>query len=245
MTRLANIRRTTALSGLSELTGQYSYPQAGVLSKKLYFSFRWNFFRRRGPASCRASWRIRSEKRDPCEVTILFVAVRVPLKQPAARWAEDCDQTILRRCPVCELDSIVGHGRRRKQAHDEYHDWIGIRRGICSKCGKTFTFLPLFSLPYTHYSLLARCEALLWRFVERCSWEKAAPKLKSADRLPDASTMRRWSEGKDGSQPAGSFLRQAVGRVIQWQKRGQRGDTQVRPLPWMVSALEVLWPLRL
>jgi hypothetical protein len=21
-------------------------------------------------------------------------------------------------------DSIIGHGRRRKQAHDEHHDWI-------------------------------------------------------------------------------------------------------------------------
>ena len=69
-------------------------------------------------------------------------------------------------------DSIVGHGRRRKQAHDEHHDWIGIRRGRCIECGKTFTFLPVFSLPYTHYSLLARCQALLRRFVEHCSWEK-------------------------------------------------------------------------
>ena len=49
-------------------------------------------------------------------------------------------------------DSIVGHGRRRKQAHDEHHDWIGIRRGLCNRCGKTFTFLPPFSPPYGHYS---------------------------------------------------------------------------------------------
>jgi hypothetical protein len=90
--------------------------------------------------------------------TILFVPVSVRLEQFAACWAEDCDQTILRRCPVCEQDSIIGHGRRRKQAHDEHHDWIGIRRGRCSNCGTTFTFLPLFSLPYTHFSLLARCQ---------------------------------------------------------------------------------------
>jgi CHC2 zinc finger/Domain of unknown function (DUF6431) len=50
-------------------------------------------------------------------------------------------------------ESIIGHGRRRKQAHDEYHDWITIRRGRCGSCGKTFTSLPVFSLPYTHYSL--------------------------------------------------------------------------------------------
>jgi hypothetical protein len=37
---------------------------------------------------------------------------------------------ILRQCPVCLCDSIIGHGRRRKQVHDEDHDWIPIRRGL-------------------------------------------------------------------------------------------------------------------
>jgi hypothetical protein len=171
--------------------------------------------------------------------------VCVPLEQLAARWAEDCDQIILRRCPICDQDSIIGHGRRRKQAHDEYHDWIGIRRGLCSKCGKTFTFLPLLSLPYTHFSLLARCQALWRRFQEHCSWEKAVPKLKDADRVPDATTVRRWSRGPDSSQPAVSFLSQAMTGVAHWLKGGEQGDAQGRPLPWMVSALEVLWPLRL
>jgi hypothetical protein len=68
-------------------------------------------------------------------------------------------------------DSIVGHGRRRKQAHDEHHDWIGIRRGVCNRCGKTFTFLPPFSPPYGHYSLIARSQALHRYFVEGCGWE--------------------------------------------------------------------------
>jgi hypothetical protein len=96
----------------------------------------------------------------------------------------------LRRCPVCERDSIIGHGRRRKQAHDEHHNRIGIRRGRCPGCGKTFTFLPLLSLPYTHYSLLTRCQALRRRFVEHCSWEEATPTLKDPNRLPDSSTLR-------------------------------------------------------
>ena len=187
----------------------------------------------------------RSGKRDPCEVTILFVEVRVPLEQLAARWAENCDDIIIRRCPICELDSIIGHGRRRKQAHDEYHDWIGIRRGLCTNCGMTFTFLPLLSFPYTHYSLLTRCRALLQRIVEHCSWEKAAPKLKDPDRVPDASTMRLWSKSVDGAHPAVSFLHQTVAQAIHWLKRGQPEDAPIRPLPWMVPALEVLWPLRL
>jgi hypothetical protein len=31
-----------------------------------------------------------------------------------------------RRCPLCGNDTIIGHGRRRKQAHDQQHDWIWI-----------------------------------------------------------------------------------------------------------------------
>ena len=142
-------------------------------------------------------------------------------------------------------DSIVGHGRRRKQAHDEHHDWIGIRRGRCSSCGKTFTFLPLFSLPYTHFSLLARCQALWLRFKEHCSWEKAAPKLKDADRVPDASTVRRWSQGLDCSEPAVSFVRQTGDLHSSLAAARYDSDPKAVPLPWMASALEILWPLRL
>ena len=168
----------------------------------------------------------------------------VPLERLAAFWGDDCDQIILRRCPVCEQDSIVGHGRRRKQAHDEHHDWIGIRRGRCSKCGKTFTFLPLFSLPYTHYSLLARCQALLRRFLEHCSWEKAAPKLKDADRVPDASTVRRWSQGVDGSQPIRSFVRKTAARAAQWLESAQSHQDESGFLSWLTPVLEVLCPMR-
>jgi hypothetical protein len=66
----------------------------------------------------------------------------------------------------------------------------GIRRGRRPDCGKTFTFLPWLSLPYTHYSLLARSQALRRRFVEHRSWEEAMPSLKSPDRVPDRSTLR-------------------------------------------------------
>lgn len=184
-------------------------------------------------------------RRSPLKVTILFVPVSAGREQLAASWAEDCDQIILRHCPICKRDSIVGHGRRRKQAHDEYHSWIGIRRGRCPDCGTTFTFLPLFSLPYTHFSLFARCQALWLRFREHCSWEKAVPRLKDADRLPDASTVRRWSRELDCSELAVSFRRQTMACVARWLQRGNRSDAQMSPLPWMSSAVEVLWPLRL
>lgn len=166
-------------------------------------------------------------------------------EQLAACWADDCDQIILRRCPICEQDSIVGHGRRRKQAHDEHHDWIRIRRGRCSKCRKTFTFLPLFSLPYTHFSLFARCHALWRRFEQHCSWESAAPKLKDSDRLPDASTVRRWSRGLDSSEPEASFVRQTMHCVAHWLERDHDGEPKATPLTWITSSVEILWPLRL
>jgi len=166
------------------------------------------------------------------------------LEQLAARWADDCDEIILRHCPVCESDTIIGHGRRRKQAHDQHHDWIGIRRGRCIKCGRTFTFLPVYSLPYTHYSLVARCHTLLRRFVEHCSWERAVSRFKDADRVPDSSTVRRWSKGLDCSQPALSFLSRTLTRVAHWLERGEPGAPKAARLPWIISALEVLWPMR-
>ena len=125
-------------------------------------------------------------------------------------------QVILRHCPICSQDSIVGHGRRRKQAHDQHHDWIGIRRGLCSRCGKTFTFLPPFSPPYGHYSFIARSQALQRRFLEGRSWEAAAPTVKDPDRVADPSTLRRWCRSLDSSQPPFSFLRETIRAVGAW-----------------------------
>ena len=129
--------------------------------------------------------------------------------------------------------------------HDEHHDWIGIRRGHCPGCGKTFTFLPLLSLPYTHYSLLARCQALRRRFAEHRSWEEATPTLKDPNRMPDPSTLRRWSSGMDRSQPpALSFLHQTLACVAHWLLGGDQADREAGPLSWLTTVLQILWPLR-
>jgi hypothetical protein len=214
------------------------------VGKKLYFLSVGFFFRRRGSGSGQDLGGSTPEG-NPFEVTVLFVPAAAPSQKLEADWAEDCDEVILRRCPVCKRDSIIGHGRRRKQAHDEHHDWIWIHRGRCAGCRTTFTFLPVFSLPYTHFSLLARCQALRLRFAEHCSWEKALPKLKDADRLPDPSTVRRWSIGVDSTHLALSFLSQTVARVTHWLARGRQVLDQAGPLSWITPALEVLWPLRL
>jgi Domain of unknown function (DUF6431) len=97
-----------------------------------------------------------------------------------------------RRCPRCGGHTIIGHGRRRKQAHDEHHDWIWLRRGLCRPCGVTFTILPSWSPPWGHYSF--RCRQQAWESAcHGGSWEQAIPETKDPDRLPDPTTLRRWA----------------------------------------------------
>jgi hypothetical protein len=141
------------------------------------------------------------------------------------------------------LSSIIGHGWRRKQAHDGSHDWIKYHRGRCKFCKRTFSFLPAFSLPYTHYSLVARSQALQRRFREHRSWESAAPTLKDPNRLPDPSTLRRWCRSLDSS-PAFSSLRRTLEAVEQWLDRGEPLAHCSLHLSWptVFPFLRLFWP---
>lgn len=178
--------------------------------------------------------------------TIIFIPLSPDDCKPGFDWAA-CAKQIIRRCPFCLRDSIIGHGWRSKQAHDENHDWIKYHRGSCNLCELTFTFLPAFSLPYTHYSLVTRSEVLRRRFVEHCSWESAAPPLKDPDRLPDSSTLRRWCRSLDSSCPAFSSLRRTLETVEQWLERGEQLECGPMRLSWrtIFPFLQVFWPLRL
>ena len=98
-----------------------------------------------------------------------------------------------RRCPVCQNDTIIGHGRRLRQSHDDRRDSIWVRRGVCEPCRKTFTILPDWLAPSAHYSLHCRqqsCE----RIAAGDSAEQAAPHCKDSTRLPDPSTVRQWAQ---------------------------------------------------
>lgn len=180
-------------------------------------------------------------------VTILFISLSSAQSNLEADWAEAGGGPILRHCPICLQDSIIGHGRRRKQAHDEDHDWIEIRRGLCNRCGKTFTFLPIFSLPYCHYSLFARSQALRRYFVERFSWEAAAPSVKDPERVPDPSTLRRWCRSLDCSEPPFSFLRPTIHAVSVAIQAGKQIFEVPLRLCWQTAfaCLNQFWPLRL
>ena len=180
-------------------------------------------------------------------VTILFISFSAAQYNRGADWAEAGANVILRRCPICVQDSIVGHGRRRKQAHDEHHDWIKIRRGACNLCGKTFTFLPPFSPPYGHYSLIARSQALRRYFIEGCGWEAAAPAVKDPDRVADPSTLRRWFRSLDSSVPPFSCLRRTMLTISVWLSRAEILVHDSLPLRWhtVFPFLARFWPLRL
>jgi hypothetical protein len=96
-----------------------------------------------------------------------------------------------RWCPVCDAATIIGHGKRLRQAHDAHHERIWIRRGVCRACGKTFTILPDWLPPSGHYSL--RCRQQVYeRIAAGESAELAALHCKDPGRLPDPSTSRRW-----------------------------------------------------
>ena len=123
---------------------------------------------------------------------ILFIALPEAEDKTDLEVAAIPLRLLPRRCPVCGNQTIVGHGKRRKQAYDQQHDWIWIRRGRCRPCRKTFTVLPAWSPPYGHYSLDCRQQA--WESLhEAGSWEESVPNTKEPDRLPDPSTVRRWA----------------------------------------------------
>ena len=180
-------------------------------------------------------------------ITILFLSCSPAQCSLEGDWGETGTEGILRRCPICVEDSIVGHGRRRKQAHDEHHDWIGIRRGLCNRCGKTFTFLPPFSPPYGHYSLTARSQALRRYFIEGCRWEAAAPAVKDPDRVADPATLRRWFRRLDSSQPPFSYLRQTMLAISAWLERTEILVHDSLALRWhtIFPFLARFWPLRI
>lgn len=87
----------------------------------------------------------------------------------------------------------MGHGRRRRQAHDEHQTEVWVRRGICRLCHKAFTILPHWLVPSGHFTLRCRQQACE-RLAAGQSAEQAAPQCLDSSRLPDASTVLRWAE---------------------------------------------------
>jgi hypothetical protein len=137
-----------------------------------------------------------------------------------------------RQCPVCGGDTIIGHGRRRRPAHDEQCQALWVRRGLCTSCGKTFTILPAWLAPFAPYTLRCRKQACE-RIAAGDSLEQAAPHCQDPARLPDPSTVRRWAQRRLLS-------------LWWWVKAGAK-NTHFLQLPtipaWDLSALSSNLPL--
>jgi hypothetical protein len=137
-----------------------------------------------------------------------------------------------RQCPVCGDHTIIGHGRRLRQAHDDRQGRIWARRGICQPCRKTFTILPDWLAPSGHYTLRCRQQACE-RIATGDSAERAAPHCKDPTRLPDPSTVRRWA-------------RRRLLSLWCWIKAGAQGDHFLWTptiLAWDLSAVCRILPI--
>ncbi len=95
-------------------------------------------------------------------------------------------------CPACQQISVIGHGWRRRQAHDANHTRIRIHRGICKLCDLTLTMLPGWLVPGGHYSLAARQQAEHLASEQARSLEECVPDCSDGERCADPSTVRRW-----------------------------------------------------
>ena len=139
-----------------------------------------------------------------------------------------------RRCPLCGDRTIIGHGQRLKQAHDERHRQIWIRRGRCRPCQKTFTVLPDWSPPSGHYSL--RCRQQAYELLRQGSnWERSVPAVADLSRSPDSSTVRRW---------AGRLLQLAALLATRlWQAIGCSLSLSPTILAWDWTAIRRILPL--
>ena len=99
---------------------------------------------------------------------------------------------MIRLCPVCQARSVIGHGWRKRQAHDAEHSWIRIRRGICKLCDLTVTMLPDWLLPGGQFSLAARQQAEHLASEQPRAIEECVPDSLDQERSADPSTVRRW-----------------------------------------------------
>ena len=160
------------------------------------------------------------------------VIVVIPYPADGCKPGEYDGEWLPRRCPGCGLGGIVGHGRRRRPAHDAGHDSIRVRRGICNLCGCTLTALPWWCVPGAPYSLLARQEAV-GRLADGQSAEQAAPDCVDAHRVADASTIRRWAWRRLRSLPfwlaARQFFRAPT--ILAWDFQAAAGILMMEPSP--------------
>src|SRR5215831_3085191 len=103
----------------------------------------------------------------------LPVIVFIPRSGDGCKRGEEDAEWLPRQCPRRRKVAIIGHGRRRRQAHDGIHDWILVRRGLCKACSGTLTVLPGWCVPAALYTLVAR-RHVIDQLCQGCALEQAA-----------------------------------------------------------------------
>ncbi len=175
------------------------------------------------------------QRRAFTPAVILFIALPEAEDKTPAGVTEVPLALLPRLCPFCGNRTIIGHGRRLKQAHDEWHEQIWIRRGRCRQCQKTFTVLPDWSPPSGTYSL--HCRQKAWELLRQSdsNWERSVPDVADASRSPDPSTVRRW---------AGRLLQ--LGTLLAamlWQATGWSTSASPTILAWDWTSIRRILPL--
>ena len=110
-------------------------------------------------------------------------------RQDRAGVAEISLAQLPRRCPICDQDTIIGHGRRRKQAHDEQHDWIWVRRGRCPRARRPSPFCPPGRRRTATTATTAARQA--WDARQRKATRRRTARTPRDCRID--STLRRWA----------------------------------------------------
>jgi hypothetical protein len=142
---------------------------------------------------------------------------------------------------------VHGHGTRRRHAIiDAVKKWFQVDRFLCTACGKTFTLLPDFLLPFKHYTA-AEIEGVLRHLLGGGIFSEAPS-------FCEESTLRRWRREFSGKlqQWAGSLeskLLQLYHQVSDYLRllsnpleRLQMVLLQLPPLPtWWTALVKSLW----
>ena len=140
-----------------------------------------------------------------------------------------------------------GHGTRKRHAIiDAVKKWFQVDRFLCTACGKTFTLLPDFLLPFKHYAA-AEIEGVLRHLLGGGIFSEAPS-------FCEESTLRRWRREFIGKlqQWAGSLeskLLQLYHQVSDYLRlltnpleRLQMVLLQLPPLPtWWTALVKSLW----
>ena len=131
--------------------------------------------------------------------------------------AASCAEIILRRCPICGRDLIIGHGHRRKQAHDAHH-----RLDRDSARSLPWLREDLHLPPAAFSPLHALQSADAWSGIAAALLRSIVPgrRRRLRSKIPIACPMLpRFVAGPadwTSSQAAFSFLRQTLTDIAHW-----------------------------